>query len=554
MKKIAVVLLLLVLAALGMWLGRPAYRAHKEQRFASRARLALAKNETRPALLNAQQALIINSNNLTACEVMAELADASRSPHALMWRRRVAELQPSIENRLAFAACALRYEQPPFPIAGEMLRALSDEAQQSVQFQVVSAQFALRQNRMVEAARHFENAIRLEPTNQLHQLNLAVVRLESKDSAATAQAHRDLEKLQASATLGPAALRALIVHHTGRKQFTEAQSYSTTLLQSPRATFGDRLEHFVVLHGAKDASFRTFLAQTQREAATNAVMAADLVTRLSGLGLGGEAITWTKTLSPERRSELPLPMAIADSLAGLGRWREMEEFLTPQRWRERDFLRQALLSYALRNQKVSDVALVHWNDAVRQASARSELLGLLAPLAAAWGWTNEAETVLWRAARQFPKEHWPLESLQTFYVRTKSARGLYDVNTLLLDRQPSNPIVQNNWATLGLLLQTNTAKAHEFAKQVYAKGTNNSGFVSTHAWSLHLQGQTAAGLKIIETLPAADLENTAVAGYYGLLLAAAGQKEKARRYLSSVEKIPMLPEESKLFADALKGL
>src|SRR4030095_10301683 len=101
---------------------------------------------------------------------------------------------------------------------------------------------------------------------------------------------------------GPAALRALVVHHAGRKQFTEARGYSATLLQSPRATFADRLEHLVVLHGAKDATFRTFLANTQRDAATNAVMAADLVTRLSGLGLGGEAITWTKTLSSEMRN------------------------------------------------------------------------------------------------------------------------------------------------------------------------------------------------------------------------------------------------------------
>ncbi len=554
MKKFAIILLLSVLTGLGLWLGRPAYRAHKEQRFARQASAALAKNELRPALLNAQQALVLNSNNLAACRVMADLADASRSSHAMLWRRRVAELQPSFENRLTFAACALRYEQPPFPIAGQALRDLSEEARTSVPFQVVSAQLALRQNQWAEAAQHFEAAIRLEPTNQLHQLNLAVVRLESRDAAASAQARQDLEQLQKSAAFGPAALRALVVHHAGRKQFTAAQSYSTTLLQSPRATFADRLEHLVVLHGAKDASFRMFLGHTQREAATNALLAADLVTRLSGLGLGGEAVIWTKTLANEVRNELPLPMSVADSLAGLAQWREMEEFLTGQRWRERDFLRQALLAYALRNQKVTDIATAHWNGAVREASARAELLGLLAPLAASWGWTNEAETVFWRAARQFPRERWPLDSLQAFYVRTKNARGLYEVNTVLLERQPSNPIVQNNWATLALLLQTNMAKAHELARQVYALGPSNPGYVSTHAWSLHLQGQTTAGLKLLETLPATDLQNTAVAGYYGLLLAAAGQKEQARAHLTSMEKVSMLPEETKLFAEALKGL
>ena len=58
----------------------------------------------------------------------------------------------------------------------------------------------------------------------------------------------------------------------------------------------------------------------------------------------------------------------------------------------------------------------------------------------------------------------------------------------------------------------------------------------------------------METLPAAKLENTSVMGYYGFLLAAAGQKEKARQHLARAEQVPMLPEESNLFANALKGL
>ena len=124
----------------------------------------------------------------------------------------------------------------------------------------------------------------------------------------------------------------------------------------------------------------------------------------------------------------------------------------------------------------------------------------------------------------------------------------------MLERQPTNAFAQNNWAALSFLLETNLAKAHEVAKSIYDRDMKNVGFASTYAWSLYVQGHGPEALKVIETIPAATLEQPSLAAYYGALLAAAGQKEKARGFLDKSDKAPLLPEELKLVADARKKL
>src|SRR5678815_540773 len=102
MKKNVIVGFVIIALGLAWWLGRPAYRAYQERDFAAQATEALAKDQTHDAVLAAQQALAINSNNLAACRVMADLADLSRSPNAMVWRRRIVELEPTLSNKVVF--------------------------------------------------------------------------------------------------------------------------------------------------------------------------------------------------------------------------------------------------------------------------------------------------------------------------------------------------------------------------------------------------------------------------------------------------------------------
>ncbi len=549
MKKLIILLVLIAVAAAGVWLGLPAYRARKEKKFAAQAMEALVKGENRQALLSARQVMVLNSNNVTACRVLAELSDLSRSPNALVWRRRVAEIEPTRSNKLVFAAAALRYEPPPFPLAVQTLAELGGSSN-DVAFQLVSAQLALKQNRIADGEKHLLQAIRLEPANESHRINLGVIRLESRDAAVSAVARAELEQRTNSSQ----ALRALMVHHTSRQRFAEAEQYSAALLRLTNSAWSDKLDHLTVLRGAQSPQFNPFLATLQRDAGTNVIAASELVTRLTELGAATNAIDWVKSLSPAKQQESPLPVAVAGAYFALARWRELEELLNAKEWDERNFVRKALLAFAVRKQGGADAADAHWRDAVKLAGERPELLGSLAQMANAWGWTNETESTLWRAAKDFPQERWPLESLQNGYLRQRHTRGVLEVNTFLLERQPTNAAAQNNWAALALLLNTNLPRAHDLARQVYDRGTNNFAFASTYAWSLQVQGKTAEALRIMETLSPAMLKDPSVAGYYGAILAAAGQKEKARTYLDLTKGAQLLPEEAQMVATARQKL
>ena len=54
----------------------------------------------------------------------------------------------------------------------------------------------------------------------------------------------------------------------------------------------------------------------------------------------------------------------------------------------------------------------------------------------------------------------------------------------------------------------------------------------------------------METLTPEQLQSPNIAAYYGMILAAAGQKEKAREYLERGKQAFLLPEEKALIAKA----
>jgi hypothetical protein len=51
-----------------------------------------------------------------------------------------------------------------------------------------------------------------------------------------------------------------------------------------------------------------------------------------------------------------------------------------------------------------------------------------------------------------------------------------------------------------------------------------------------------------------ELQNPSIAGYYGLILKANGNKTEAKDYLNRISKAQLMPEEQALFDQAMKGL
>src|SRR5580698_1974963 len=94
MRRIFIIVFCCIAVLSGGYVGYRSYSVLRNKHLMSLAHEFLAKSDWRNAVLSAQEVLRSDPNNLDAARVMAQLADASRVPTALLWRSRVVELDP----------------------------------------------------------------------------------------------------------------------------------------------------------------------------------------------------------------------------------------------------------------------------------------------------------------------------------------------------------------------------------------------------------------------------------------------------------------------------
>ena len=544
-----------VTGGLGLWFfGRPAYRHYKEQRFLERARQAVAKGDYRNASLSARQTLILNSRNLEAWHIQANLAEVSRSPLLLECRRKIAELDPSIENKLMLASTALRVQNPPYPLAAQTLDELGTSAQDVANYHAVKAELALKLQKTTLAESQYEEATRLEPTNEIHQLNLAVLRSRSTNASVALAARGTLERLRTSTNLGAVALRWLIAQSAEQNDWSTAEHFSSQLLADPHAVLDDRLQHLTILQRTGQAELQTSLDAMQKGAATNALEVYAVSSWMAKHSRAADALNWLSNCPPKVLAEQPVPLALVECYMAKKDWPGLENFLEDKKWGDLEFLRQAFLSRAAVEQKQSLAADVHWRAAVREAGDRLGPLEALLSMATTRGWDKPKEDLLWLIGQRFPRERWALGELVRLYDARGNTRGLNRVYATIVSYDSKDFQAKNNLAATSMLLRLNLPTAHELAKEVYRQHPEEGIATSTYAYSLHLQGRTKEGLAAMEKLKTEALETPPVALYYGVLLAAAGETNKASKYLELANHATLLPEEKTLIAETAKAL
>ena len=521
----------------------------------------LAKEDGRNAMLCAQRVLHADPNNVDATRMMAQLAYLARSPITLLYWSRVVELNPhSIDDRLALAETAK--DMGDYGAATNALGGMDASGRNTVAFHRIAGIVAAATHQPAQAEAHFLEATKLEPHNQTMQLYLAMVRLVETNQPAPALARDALKQLSVSATnptVRCQALRSLAVDALRRRQTAEALTLSKQLLQETNAAFRDRLLRLDVLQEARSDEFRPELAAFQREAGTNLIKIYALAGWQFDRGSPQDALTWLRTLPPTTKTNLSVESLIAECYNKLHDWRGLQSSIADQNWREYDFARHAYLSRALRGQQLTDSAKTEWQLALQGANAQyenltKENLTKLLRLAVDWNWQSEGEEILWVIVNRYPDEQRAMESLaQALYLggRTRSLMQLFAQES---KRAPSDLGVKNNLAMTALLLDAQELKPYNLAREVYQQSPTNANFASTYAFSLYLQGKNAEALKVMTTLKLRDLQSPSIAGYYGLILKATGDREKARAYLDWAYKGPLLPEEKQLFDRAKAGL
>lgn len=530
--------------------GLPAYRHWKEQRAVTRARVFLNAGDFANANLCARQTLSLNPTNLGACLLMAELAETVGAPQALDWRRRIADLSPTLDHKLAFAQTALKVESPPFPLATQTLDDLASYETGSSDYHLLAAQLALKLNRPDEAEKHFSQAARLQPNHPLTQLNLAVVQLLSSNQTVSAKARATLQSFATDTNLAPLALRSLIADALKNKRFTNAELFCNSLLARPDATFADRLQQLTILHEAGRKEFDPALASLRRDVGTNAPAVWSLANWMNRNGLAAQTRQWLVACPPQFQTNPPVALALADSLVAAQDWPALEQFLRAQDWHELDFARLALRAHSaagLQNQVAADAL---WRLATNHAGKRLGALTSLLALADAWQLPAARESLLAQILEAAPSQRWAYRELLPHYLAAGNTRAVARVSALLAQADPQDTEARNNFAATSLLLKTDTVHAHQIAKENVERQPKVPDLVATYAFSLHLQGRTKDGLTKLESLDSQALRQPGIAFYYGILLSAAEQRQKAKDYFALVDPAKLLPEERQLLAAA----
>jgi hypothetical protein len=544
--------LLAVAAILGLlatviWFGPPAYRHYREKRSLVQAQAFFAQGDFRNALLGARQTLLFNPTNAQAYGIMAEVAELSRSPAVLDLRQRIVEIEPTIENKLLLASAGLHYQSPPFPMTTRILDELSAPASNLVLFHNISAELALRVRRITDAQAHLEAAWRLEPTNRLYELNLAVLRLGSTNVATVAAARATLERFETDVNFGAVALRSLVVDRLAHNDPMAALDYSVRLLGNSHAVLNDRLQHLGILRQLQQSAELAAQLNSLQQSATNAVAVAEIAAWMEAGGFLTNAVEWLNRLPAKLQSQPLVRLSLADCYLAGKDWQALRDFAAKGKWDEMEFLRLAYLSQAWFQLGESLVADSNWRVAVNETGNRFGALMALLKLADRWELKHHREDLLQRIVQKFPNESWARQDLERIYFASGNTLELNRLYSDLFARSPKDIAAKNNLVATSLLLKTNLPQVFTWAQELYAQRPDDPVVVSTYAYALCLQGRAKAGVITMKKLNPHSLKQPAVALYYGVLLAAAGETNEATRFLTIAEnRGQFLPEEKRL--------
>ena len=547
---------ILLLVAMG-WLGRAPYHHYKQHHSLKQAQAFFARGDYRNAMLSASLALALNPSNAPACRIMADLADLSQSPASLDWHRWLVEIQPTTENKLALASAGLHFQSTPFPLTVQILGDLAPtDATNLVAYQNVAVDLAFKMNDLKAAQAHLETASRLEPTNQLFRLNLAILRLTSTNSALSVPARSQLEQFCADTNFAAAALRSLVTDRLARNDLPGAESYATQLLANAQATLSDRVQYLGILQKLHRPELTAQLKSAQFLAGTNGLAAAEVASWMVANERRPEAYQWLTNLPLSIELQWPVRLAFVNYYYAEQDWTGLRAYTSRGNWGETDFLRAAFLSQAWSRLGDGLVADSVWQTAVGEAGNRFSALTALLDLSRRWQMNESAiDDLLWRIVQNFPRERWAQQDLERRYFAAGNTVKLKQLYARELACAPENVSLKNNLAATLLLLKDDLPQASRLANEAYAQRPTDPVIVSTYAFSLHLQGRTKDGVAALEKLNPESLAEPSVALYYGVLLAALHETNRATPFLEIARtKGQLLPEEIILLANTGKSV
>jgi hypothetical protein len=383
--------------------GLPAYRDWREARLAGMTEQFMTSGDYDNALLTARQALRRNQRSLTHWRLAAAAAKAKGTPEVVYYQRNVALLDKSLASQLELIRLALQFEA--YRDALDALENVDSSAKENPEFHALAAQAYLAVNRASAAKTHLYSLVTLRPEDAKARLDLAELELTADPNGTDPRIREDIRALTRNPELRQRALGLLLRDAVQRREGASAVEWADHLLQQPTISAAEKVLILAGLDQGAPRRAEDYRERLQAELAGEPAAAVTLANyfRDAGEARADEARAWFESLPAGVREDPRVREAVAVALLEWRDWPRLDAALAGERWPEREFIRQALVAYAARqNGRVAEagqawrLAVIEAGDNVRDAS---ELLALVAR----WGWQTEQYDLVWKLFALLPR-------------------------------------------------------------------------------------------------------------------------------------------------------
>jgi len=552
-RDVFIFLAVIGLIGAGCYFGRAQFLRWRADNFAHQARGFLEKHDAMSAALTAQRGLRADAKSVACWKLLAEIAEAYGQKEAIYSRSRVVDLEPgSLDAVLDCAGTALRFGDPQAAL--DVLNKLGEDRRNEPRYQFVRGQVETALDKTSLAVDSFANALKLDPQNQSYRLAHAAALLERAWLEDRAGARATLEQLAEVPSLRLAALRVLLKDLLAHGETAASLATARQLVDVPGAEFREKVVLVDLLHRSNSEDFPAVLASVEKAARGKTSYITQVATWMFEKGRHQEAIEWSKDFSPQEWSDPRVCGAVAMNILAAHDWASLESFTRSGDWGRLEYLRQALLTRALREEGKYTESRGRWmmaaNAAAQVPGEPAELLQLIT----SWGWDSECDDLL-RTLLKDPKQAvWASLTLYRRLEKRNDTYGLWEVTARLVEIDPGNDVAVNNFASFSLLLNKDVSRASQLAQKLYAKHPGEAKYVSTYAFSLYCRGHADEAVRVMNTLGSEYLQEPDIAVYYGVMLAESGDTERAAFFLGRAAGADLLPEERALAKRAQEKL
>jgi tetratricopeptide (TPR) repeat protein len=536
---IGVTVAAVILVGAGSFFAYHAYCQWWAGRSISLARSLVETNNLQEGILKLRAALRHCPDHLEARRAMASLLEASRSPEALVHRRRLVDLQPQfLEPKLAYARSALLFDKPEE--AAKILDQFKGVNRKTSQFLELRAELFLARGRGDLALEAYRELVELYPEDRRNQVKLTALQLQNGLEQDRDSARKILESLSSDEEFGLLALRALARDALRRQDHTAALAWSELACKRPSAEFSDRMLRLQALFVTKSPEYDSLISDLETSAFEDPRLALELG-RWKVFAAGPQAAAaWLKSAPDRVRSEPEISVQLAECYSALNTWSDLETLALAGAWQQLEPLRLAFLARAqagLGSPKKSEKT---WDLAVAQAKKQPALLTRL--LAMARTDKRDVRQVLWIIAESDARNVFARRELYQAYWQERNSDGMLRMMELVLRENPNDRAAKYNVANLLMTTGRQIDRAGRLARELYEDDPRVLGNAALYAFSLHLQGDPERAADLLDSRDDIERLGGEGAAYYALVLSACGRRDEARQALKAVDRQLLLPE------------